>query len=83
MGKDSSQEDRHFGRMNFIKNEKLNESYIFPPNSFPFREMTPAPTHTIIKTISKSKVLSDALVAELKITASIRQKTNGPHKSPK
>ena len=29
--------------------------------------MTPAPTHTMIKTISKSRVLSSAFVAELKV----------------
>jgi hypothetical protein len=57
-------------------------------------EMTPAPTHTIMNTISNSSVLSSALVAELKVlqafihknktyTASMRQKMKGPHRSPK
>lgn len=55
--------------------------------------MIAAPTQTIIKTISKSIVLSSALVPELKIlyyknyidasyTASIRQNIKGPHRSP-
>lgn len=85
MGRGSNQADIHFGRKNYIKQlVKVKKSfYILPPKSFPFKEMTPAPTQTIIKTISNSKVLSEALVAELKITASIRQNTKGPHKSPK
>jgi hypothetical protein len=36
-----------------------------------------------MNTISKRRVLSSALVAEDKMTASIRQKTKGPHRSPK
>jgi len=37
----------------------------------------------MMKTISKRRVLSSALVAELRITASIRQKTKGPQRSPR
>ena len=33
-------------------------TYIYPPRSFPLIEITPAPTHTMIKTISKRRVLS-------------------------
>ncbi len=40
------------------------KSYIFPPSSFPLTEMTPAPTQTIMNTISKSKVLSSAFVLD-------------------
>ena len=41
-------------------------TYIFPPRSFPLMEITPAPTQTMMNTISKRRVLSSALVAELK-----------------
>jgi hypothetical protein len=42
-------------------------TYIFPPNNWPFIEMIAAPTQTITNTISKRRVLSEALVAVLKI----------------
>jgi len=65
VGKGNSPKDRHFGRRNYKSYYKYC-IYIFPPSSFPFTEITPAPTHTMIKTISKRRVLSLALVAELK-----------------
>ena len=46
-------------------------------------EITAAPTQTMMKTISNKRVLSCALVAEERITASIRQKRKGPQRSPK
>jgi predicted transposase YbfD/YdcC len=46
-------------------------------------EITAAPTQTMMKTISNKRVLSYALVAEERITASIRQKRKGPQRSPK
>lgn len=57
-------------------------------------EMTAAPTHTMMKTISNRRVLSSALVPELNTllklvnkktrtyTANIRQKIKGPQRSP-
>ena len=54
---------------------------IDPPKSYPFIAITAPPSHTIQKTISKRRVLSSALVAILKMLASMRQKKKGPQRS--
>ena len=52
-----------------------------PPSNYPFSAITAPPAHTIMNTISKSKVLSSDWVADESTTDKIRQNINGPHKS--
>ena len=61
--------------------QMLQKKEMFPPRSCPLIAMTAPPIHTIQNTISKSRVLSSALVAMLNTAASIRQKKKGPQRS--